>query len=337
MPSSLADRAAPPEHVDLPGTHLGLTWRPLTTQDAEEALALVRRGEAVDDPIHPMAAEELADMLARPEHGIEADSLGGFDGDGQLRAAALVHAPPGDESHARVFVAASVDPQWRGRGIGRALLTWQDGRARQMLAQMDPSLPGRIAAYVDEHHTDRRRLYAAAGFGLTRTYQDMRRDLSEPLPEVSVPAGVQIVAWTPDLDDQVRRAHNEAFRDHWGSQPVEEGAWGKIHRALVPEWSMVALADDDVAGYALTSRHEHQWEALGHSEGFIELLGVLRPHRGSGLARTLLASAMEAMARDGIDVAALDVDTENPSGAHHFYERMGFRPDRSRLLYTIEI
>lgn len=337
MPFPLADRAAPPEHVETPGAHLGLTWRPLTTQDAEEALALVRRSDAVDQPIHPVAADELGDVLARPEHGIVSDSLGGFDGDGALRAAAFVHAPPGDETHARVFVAATVDPQWRGRGIGRALLTWQDGRARQLLAEMDPLLPGRIAAYVDEHLTDRRRLYAAAGFGLTRAYQDMRRDLREPLPDVVVPEGIQVVAWTPELDDRVRLAHNEAFRDHWGSQPVAEGPWSKIHRDLVPEWSMVALAGEEIAGYTLTSRHEHQWEALGHSEGFIELLGVLRPYRGSGLARTLLSSTMSAIARDGVDVAALDVDTDNPSGAHHFYERMGFRPERSRLLYTIEI
>lgn len=102
---------------------------------------------------------------------------------------------------------------------------------------------------------------------------------------------------------------------------------------------MVAVHVDsgEVAGYALTARHEHQWEALGHSEGFTELLGVLRAHRGSGVARALLVSVLGALYRDDIDVAALDVDMENPSGAYHFYTRMGYEPWTARILYTIEV
>ncbi|MFC4555888.1 GNAT family N-acetyltransferase [Georgenia faecalis] len=337
MPSPLADRAAAPDHVELPAAHLGLTWRPLEPGDADAVLALARRCEAVDTPILRVDAGDVESVLARPERGIVADSLGGFDSAGELRASAFVYAPPGDESHARVFIDAAVDPEWRGRGIGRALLAWQDGRARQMLAQMDPELPGRIAAYVDEHHADRRRLYAAAGFSPKRVYRDMRRNLRDPIPPVEVPEGMQIVSWTPDLDERVRLTHNEAFADHWGSQPVAAESWTRIHRDLVPEWSMVALAGDDIAGYALTSRHEHQWEALGHTEGFTELLGVRRPYRGTGVARALLTAVLEALHRDGLDMAALDVDTENPSGAHHFYERMGYEPQASRILYTIEL
>jgi mycothiol synthase len=337
MALSLADRAAAPETVEVPAPHLGLTWRRLAEEDAAAVLALTRRCEAVDRPLAPLDTDEVERSLARPASGVVADSLGGFDGAGELCAAAFVYAPPGDETHARVFISATIDPAWRGRGIGRALLDWQDGRARQMLAAMDPDLPGRIAVYVDEHHADRRRLYAAAGFSPKRVFREMRRDLAEPVEPEVVPEGMEVVAWTPDLDEVVRRSHNEAFRDHWGSQPAAPESWSRMHRNLVPEWSMVALAGDEVAGYALTSRHEHRWESLGHSEGFVEVLGVRRPFRGTGVARALLASVLAALQRDGIDQAALDVDTENPSGAHHFYERMGFRADGARILYTIEI
>ena len=64
---------------------------------------------------------------------------------------------------------------------------------------------------------------------------------------------------------------------------------------------------------------------------------MLRPHRGTGVARALLSAVLTALYRDGIEVAALDVDMENPSGAHRFYERMGYEPQGARILYTIEV
>lgn len=339
MPELLPDRAAPPTEAPLPGPHLGLTWRPLTPEDADRVWALVQRCEDVDQPVLRTDRSRVEEVLGRPAAGITADSLGGLDTAGELRAAAFVHSPLGDETHARVFISASVDPSWRGRGIGRALLTWQDGRARQILATLDPSLPGRIAAYVDEHLEDRRRLYAAAGFSPKRTFREMRLRLTQAPEPVAVPDGYEIRQWSPDIDDAVRHAHNEAFQDHWGSQPLAEAAWASFHRELEPAWSVVAVhvESGEIAGYALTARHEHQWAALGHTEGFTELLGVLRPHRGAGVARVLLSSVLTALHRDGIEVAALDVDMENPSGAHHFYERAGYEPQAARIVYTIEV
>ncbi len=339
MPDLLPDRATPPAQATVPGAHLGLRWRALTPDDADRVHGLVERSEVVDRPVLRTSRARVEDILARPDTGMKADSLGGLDSSGELRAAAFVHAPAGDETHARVFIAAVVDPSWRGRGIGRALLTWQDDRARQILATLNPRLPGRIAAYVDEHLADRRRLYAAAGFSPKRTFREMRLRLTEAPRPADVPEGYEIRQWSPDLDEAVRRAHNEAFRDHWGSQPQDESTWAATHRDLEPAWSVVAVhvESGEIAGYALTARHEHQWEALGHTEGFTELLGVLREHRGSGVARAMLAAVLTALHRDGIDVAALDVDMENPSGAYHFYERMGYEPQTARILYTIEV
>lgn len=340
MPASLADRAAAPAVATIPGPHLGLSWRALGPTDADAAHRLVARCEAVDEPVEHTTRARVERLLARQQRGGD-DSLGGFDGAGDLRAAAFVHTPPGDETLARVSLTATIDPTWRGRGVGRALLGWQDERARQLLADLDPSLPGRIEAYVDEHLEDRRRLYAAAGFSPKRTFRVMRLPLGDAQQETyPVPDGVELQLWTLELDDAVRRAHNEVFTDHWGSQPLTAESWQEyFHPDLEPGWSMVAVdrASGAVAGYALTSRREHQWESLGHTEGFIEIVGVRRPYRGSGLAKALLSAVHEGLLHDGIDVAALDVDDENPSGAHRFYERMGYRPSVARILYTIEI
>jgi mycothiol synthase len=338
---TLAERLHVPATAEVPAPHLGLTWRPLTPADAPAVLALSARSAVVDRPVTHLNPTMVAEVL-RDERDMVTDSLGGFDAEGELRAMAVVYLPSGDVDILRAFLSASIDPMWRGRGIGRALLDWQDARARQLLAEDGRDLPARIGAYVDEHLSDRRQLYVAAGFSPKRVFQEMRRPVAAPLPETSLPEGVRIVDWSPELDDAVRRCHNEAFADHWGSQPLSRENWADLHRELAPTWSKIALATGpdgavDVAGYAMTCRHEHTWAELGFTEGYTEVLGVRGPYRGQGLARGLLVAVIESLAADGIDSAGLGVDTVNPSGANHFYERLGYEHQGAQILYTIEI
>ncbi|UNX53392.1 GNAT family N-acetyltransferase [Georgenia sp. TF02-10] len=339
--SPLAVRLRAPEVAEPPAAHLGLRWRALTPADAPAVLELEARCAAVDHPVTQLNPAKVSAVL-RPGAALVTDSLGGFSSAGTLEAVAVVYLPPGDTEVLRAFLVATIAPEWRGRGIGRALLDWQDARARQLLAADGRDLPARLAAYVDEHLVDRRRLYVAAGFSPKRAFQEMRRPVDAPLPAAPPPPGVQVVDWSPDLDEQVRRVHNEAFADHWGSEPLTGDTWRLVRGDLEPRWSKVAVlldapADRRVAGYALTSRHEHAWAALGFSEGYTELLGVRRDHRGQGIARALLVAVVAALAADGIDSAGLDVDTVNPSGAHGFYERLGYERVGARILYTVEI
>ncbi len=340
----LAQRAAAPGTVPVPGAEYGLAWRELHADDADAVLDLVARASAVDRPMAAPSPNQVTDALD-PARARVISSLGGYAAggeDGSLEAVGVVYLPAGETDVVRAFLTGTVAPGQRGRGIGTALLRWQVGRARQLLAHDGRLLPGRIATYVDEHLTDRRRLVTDAGFQPRRVYQEMRRPVDGPLPQARLPAGMRVVDWTPDLDEDVRHAHNEAFQDHWGSQPMSHESWRRVNRELEPRWSKVALArgpdgSEEVAGYAMTSRHEHLWSQLGHTEGYTELLGVRRPYRGRGLARMLLVEVIAALAEDGIESTGLDVDTINPSGAHLFYERLGYERQGARTLYTIEI
>src|SRR5690606_33458805 len=205
----------------------GLTWRALTPADAEDLTTFIAHIEEVDNPPYRTSPEEVADY---------------FD----------------DEGHDY-------------SGIGGAVLDWQLARARRILARADGAddavARGRLLLHVDDDQTSLVRLLTTRGFTEARHYSQMRRDLSRPIPEVAVEWPLTVEPWTPALDDAVRRAHNAAFHDLWGAQPLSPQDWQAERAHHVPEWSFVALDRSSdraqVAGYLMSGRYEQDWHALG--------------------------------------------------------------------------
>ncbi len=334
----VAERAAPPAVLLHPPADLGLTWRPLAVDDAAELIALVQLVEEADGQPFRTSTEELVEELSAEWRDLSLDTLVGLDGTGAMRAWAQVDTAPGDTSVVRAFVSGGVHPLWRGRGVGRALVAWLEGRARQVLAASGKDVPARIAAHLEDSAPASARVYRAAGFTPIRHYTEMRRSLRADLPEVPAVGGVRVVPWSPELDDAVRVAHNATFADHWGSEPRTPEQWRANRAMFAPAWSFVAVTDDaEVVGYATSGRYEHDWEVAGYSSGYTELLGVRREWRGRGVAVALLATVMRAYAADGVEYAELGVDTANPSGAHGLYARLGYEVVHSSTMWSIEL
>ena len=67
--------------------------------------------------------------------------------------------------------------------------------------------------------------------------------------------------WSTELDEQVRLAHNEAFADHWGSEPRTAQEWAQGRSMFAPTWSFAAIdeATGEVAGYLMSARYEQDW------------------------------------------------------------------------------
>src|SRR5690606_19051293 len=135
--------------------------------------------------------------------------------DGALVAWAHVEAPPGDVSQVRAFTWGGVHPDHRGRGIGRELLAWEIGRARQLLAASGKDVPGRIAVFAeDDAPAATLHLYERAGMTPRRYYSDLARPLTgpdaAPVPEVELTGSLRLVPWAPELDEATRLAHNDA-------------------------------------------------------------------------------------------------------------------------------
>ncbi len=335
---TIAERAAAPAVCPLPDPALGLTWRPMTTDDVPALTALLTRIETADALPYRTSEPEVGEKFDGDWKDVERNTLLGLDADGVPRAWAEVDQPPGDTRVVRAFADGGVDPAWRRRGVGTAVVAWSHARARQVLAASGKDLPARIASYVSDQVVDAARLLTRAGMTPVRYYAEMRRPLDAPLPEVAVPAGVRVVPWAPEHDEGARLAHNAAFSDHWGSEPRTPEQWAHGRSMFAPTWSLVALDDaDQVVGYQLSGRYEADWEVNGYTAGYTELLGVVREWRGRGLASALLAATMAAYRADGMQFAELGVDTANRTGAHRLYTALGYEVFDSSTMFTVEL
>src|SRR5690606_35154011 len=142
---------------------------------------------------------------------------------------------------------------------------------------------------------------------------------------------------------------NDAFRDHFGSQPRTPQTWAQYRTAFMPGWTWLVVDDapdvgallaspdtDDetaaalrageplVAAYQVASKFTEDFEVRGYEFGYSDYVGVRRAYRGRGLASVALTAALRAMADDGMRYAHLDVDAENPTGALGLYAGLGY-------------
>ncbi|MGO4592921.1 GNAT family N-acetyltransferase [Leifsonia sp. 2TAF2] len=300
-------------------------WRPVTAQDAATVHEVYRAIDTQDHPNYVTTREEVEEELGYSFIDLEKDTLLAITADGRAVAVGIVMEPPRQESLVREFMNGGVHPEFRGRGIGRELLAWQRSRGEQKLAASEKTLPGWLVGYADRRAPDRERLLLAGGFEVARYFHTMERDLREPIPEVVPTMDVRIVPYTTELADEVHTARDDAFRDHWGSQPLSDEQFaGLVSGSFVPELSFVALAGDEVAGVLLTDVNEDDWPGQGYTGAYVSTVAVTRPFRGRRIAPSLLRAVLEACAARGWDKVALDVDAENPTGALGLYTGMGF-------------
>lgn len=322
----LRDRVAAPVALPIPVPTRELDWRPASGFDLDAILDCVRAMDAVDHPHFVTTREELEEDLSLSYVSLVIDSLLALDPNGRVLAFGLVVPSPGRETLVRSMLLGGVRPRARNSGIGRQILAWQEARALQQFAGSDSVLPGWMMIWTDERATATVHLATRFGFRTARYYLELRRDLFEPI----IPRGLEgfeIVQFDESRSEAVRRARNDAFRDHWGSQPTVEEDWhSRVTRSVFrPDLSFLAIAPNgDVAGFVLSEVNEEDFALQGFSSAYIDLVGVPRAYRKLGIAPALLSRTLEAVAAAGLEKAVLDVDSDNPTGALGLYTGVGF-------------
>jgi mycothiol synthase len=304
--------------------------------DAGPVAGLLAAAEAVDDTGALKSPEDLVEWWVHEFADLEQDGRVVLTGDGAVVGYATTIAPPTFRDAYGVHLEGRVHPEWRGRGIGRALLAWQLERGAQLHAERHPEAPARLTATVHTTMPSLEALARRARLEQARWFLHMERPLTD-LPPLRQVEGVDLVPFSWDRDDEVRAAHNAAFTEHYGSSERDEVSWQVMftgQRSFRPDLSVLAIAEGAVVGYALSYVSEASAAASGVRESYFGQIGVVPTARGRGLSKAVIIAALHTAAADDCQTAGLEVDRENVSGALGLYQGLGFNTHRTQVSWS---
>ena len=207
-----------------------------------------------------------------------------------------------------------VHPEHRRRGWGGALL-------RRLL---DESAPHPLLVWAHGDHPGAAALARSLRLDRVRELWQMRRDLTEPLPNVELPAGVHVRTFVVGVDEPEWLAMNaRAFADHPEQGGIDAA---DLARRTAAEWF-------DADGFFLAERDSRpvgfHWTKVHPADdsrppvGEVYVVGVDPAAQGGGLGRALTLVGLHHLRDRGLGEVLLYVEGDNLP-ARRVYERLGF-------------
>jgi mycothiol synthase len=233
------------------------------------------------------------------------------------------------------FSVGFIKPDFRRKGLGRAMLRYNQKRLREIAAEHPEGNPRFFDAYCTSTELAQESLLRSEGYQPVRHFFTMVRADLEDIADAVLPEGLEVRPATQEHIRQIWEASQEAFEDHWGYVRESEedykswleGPW------FDPSLWCVAWDGDEVAGMVLSFINGDENKEFNRLRGWTENIAVRRPWRRKGLAKCLLLMSLKAIKERGMEEAGLGVDTENTSGALRLYENVGFRPVKRSSTY----
>lgn len=229
-------------------------------------------------------------------------------------------------------------PEWRGKGIRRSMVLYNECRAREIAVEHLHSDPRFFQAWADDTEIHWRSLLIKEHYKPVRYYFLMVRSLVNDILDVPVPEGITVRPVTPEHCWTVWRAVDEALQDMWGGSDLHDG--------ILKEWMekptfnpglWVGAWDtttNEVAGAVLTTIDEEENQEYNRKRVHMGPIGVRRPYRRKGLASALIAQSLKVLKDFGMGEVVLSTDSENPTGALRLYEKMGFSTEKQFAVYA---
>jgi ribosomal protein S18 acetylase RimI-like enzyme len=215
-----------------------------------------------------------------------------------------------------------VAPEWRGHGLGTALLHWAEDRIRTLAAEHQSIGKGVLGANASSTETSATELLLNEGY--QRVYTSAQMDFTDfgSLTEPSLPAGIERRAVQPDLLRVIWEATLHFWAGTaWGSPvPSEEEYQEFLHQ---PDLDLalwqVAWDRDRPVGMVL-GRVSNKSKGCG----YVDEVSVDGAYRRQGIAQALMLYALAGLRERGVHRVRLHTDANNRHGARSLYEKIGF-------------
>ncbi|MET0801268.1 MAG: GNAT family N-acetyltransferase [Actinomycetota bacterium] len=292
--------------------------RPARHEDLDALVELLEARDLVDVGFVDQARDEILQDWAGSFVELERDTVVAEAADGSIAAYGVVLA---FDPAVQVAAMGRVHPIHAGRGLGSAILAEQERRAAERLATGITSPFRSSTPSTDEAA---RRLFTHRGYRHVRSSWLMQRSLPADDLERPDPDGIDFRSGRAGDEPLVHAVLMEAFRQHFGYEPVPFGEWRRwMHEApgYDPGLAVLAFADGVLAGVSVNFTADD-------GAGWVGDLGVLPRFRRTGIASALLVRSFAALTASGHHEVRLGVDIENESGATHLYEGAGMRVRR---------
>ena len=319
-------------------TAIQFQLRQATHSDLPEIAALISEGLSFDGLTIVQTAEELEEEFGGPYCFLDQDVMVA-EHESHIIGVGYTYFLPSETKEERCYTFGTVKPTYRKKGVGTEILQWTTERAEKQLRSTNRTIPKFLRSDVSTSNTSAGFLFQKFNMRPVRWNEDLIIDLNQS-PEVFVSPGYFVIPWNTSRDEEARVAKNLAFMDHWGSTPTSEEGWQQlVHGSTARlDQSFFALDQNEkIVGVLLSHRYESDDEVLGKRIGWIDKLATLSEHRKKSVGKSLITHVLAAYKRDGLTHGALDVDTENPTGAYGLYTAVGFSTFRGKVTYERKV
>jgi ribosomal protein S18 acetylase RimI-like enzyme len=216
-------------------------------------------------------------------------------------------------------------PEWRGKGVGTAMLHWTEDRIRHLAAAEHPGQKCEFAANASSTEKEATALLLHEGYRAGYTMLEMGLDVSTPTTVHPLPSGVEVRPVLPEhyplIAASVRDAYQNEYESGRFSEEFDFDLAGYVAQLSEPKqdptlWQ-VAWESDQIAGQVLPAIER------GRAEVFE--VSVRSAWRRRGLGRALVSRAVQGVRARGLDVIRLHTNSDFRTRAKDLYHCVGFR------------
>jgi mycothiol synthase len=317
------------DEVEIPGRPdvPGLRFRHYRGATDHAGMAAANNANRViSGSLEVVTEESIGRQYANLVNSDPHDDLVMVELDGSIIGYARVEWRDGTDGSRYLETVCVLDPTHRRRGIGGAMLAWQERRLLEIAAGLPDDRPSVLRAWTWDRDVGAGALLERRGWTREGRGYEMVRPNLDDIPEIPLPDGFEVRPVRPEDARPIWDASAEAFRDERGEGEWGEGDWAS-HAAdpyRDPSLWAIAWSGDDIAGGVAGRIDPEENAALGVRQGYIAGVWTRRPYRRRGLARALLARVLVLLRDAGMTSAYLGVDGLNPNQALSLYESLGF-------------